>query len=40
MEARDNSDAATSALKERFDDATIHNSLYLQLHNLKQGPNE
>ena len=40
MEVRDNFDAATSALKERFDDATIRNSLHLQLHNLKQGPTE
>ena len=40
VEVRDNFDAATSALKERFDDATIRNSLHLQLHNLKQGPTE
>ena len=40
MEVRDNFDAATSALKERFDGATIHNSLHLQLHSLKQGPTE
>ena len=40
MEVRDNFDAATSALKERIDDATIRNSLHLQLHNLKQGPTE
>ena len=40
VEVRDNFDAATSALKERFDDATIRHSLYLQLHNLKQGPTE
>ena len=40
MGVRDNFDAATSALKERFDDATIRNSLHLQLHNLKQGPTE
>ena len=40
VEVRDNFDAATSALKERFDDATIRNSLHLQLHNLKQGPTD
>ena len=40
VEVRDNFDAATSALKERFDDATIRNSLHLQLHNLKQGLTE
>ena len=40
MEVRDNFDAVISALKERFDDATIRNSLHLQLHNSKQAPNE
>ena len=40
MEVRDNFDAATSALKERFDEPSIRNSLHLQPHNLKQGPTE
>ena len=34
VEVRDNFDAAISALKERIDDAAIHNSLHLQLYNL------
>ena len=40
MEVHHNFHAATSALKNHFDDEIIRRSLHLELHNLKQGQNE
>ena len=40
VEVRHNFHAATSALKNHFDDDIIRSSLHLELHNLKQGQNE
>ena len=40
MEVRHNFHVATSALKHHLDDEIIRSSLYLELHNLKQGQNE
>ena len=40
VEVRHNFYAATSALKNHFDDEIIRRSLHLELHNLKQGQNE
>ena len=40
VEVRHNFHAATSALKNHFDDEIICQSLHLELHNLKQGQNE
>ena len=40
VEVRHNFHAATSALKNLFDDEIIRRSLHLELHNLKQGQNE
>ena len=40
VEVRHNFHAATSALKNHFDDEMISRSLHLELHNLKQGQNE
>ena len=34
VDVRDNFDAAISSFKGRFDDATIHTAIYLQLHNF------
>ena len=40
VEVRHNFHAATSALKNNFDDEIIRRSLHLELHNLKQDQNE
>ena len=40
VEVRHNFHAATSALKNHFDDEIIRRSLHLELRNLKQGQNE
>ena len=40
VEVRHNFHAATSALKNHFDDEIICRSLPLELHNFKQGQNE
>ena len=40
VEVRHNFHAATSALKNHFDDEITRRSLHLELHNLKQGQNE
>ena len=40
MDVRHNFHAATSALKNHFDDEIIRRALDLELHNLKQSQNE